>query len=195
MPFHLADTLPQAVLPGPKVGWVRKLLFLLLLLLQGFPAKEHRQQLGVEQRSEPLGNVGLLGQVHPVSGQRDLALPCLSTRPSTPRSITPPPGPPKSLGPHDSGQPPSGLEAAPALSQHKVRRKGPAKASVCFLQNVLSWLPSLSSLHPCKEKGQILTHTGVRHPPAPRRDTKEQVAATAQAGVSTAPQLPMELRT
>lgn len=35
---------------------------------------------------------------------------------------------------------------------------------MCVLRDVLSWLPSLSSFHACKEKGRMRTHPGVRHP-------------------------------
>ena len=36
LPLHLTDALPQAILLGAKVGWVRKLFFLLLRFLEGF---------------------------------------------------------------------------------------------------------------------------------------------------------------
>lgn len=77
--------------------------------------------------------------VPPAAGPGHPALLCLSTCSSTPESVAPPPQAsqatreahwPTGPGPHSSGQPPSSLEAAPALSQHEVRRKGSAKASV-----------------------------------------------------------------
>lgn len=54
------------------MGWVRKLFFLLLLSLEGFPAKEHRQQQGVGDTAPSCWEVGDFSAVSPSICQGDL---------------------------------------------------------------------------------------------------------------------------
>lgn len=66
LPLHLTHALPQAVLSGTKVGRVRKLFFLLLLFLEGFPAKDTDNKAWATQVPTPRQGALLPGR-HPLS--------------------------------------------------------------------------------------------------------------------------------
>lgn len=146
---------------GARSGLGEKAAFSPAPPLPGFPCQREQSAARCGNSIQSLNLVCTSCHMHPW-WPGGLAPLCLwPPHPSsTPKPAPPPPtGLPACRESRKAGWPQHSCRQ-PQLRGSTSRRKGPVKASVHFLQEALSWLPSLSSSHPRGERPDPNTSQG-----------------------------------